>query len=1121
MRRRPPLRHAGKFRDYQKRAIQVVRKYRDAFLTQTTSGAALVCHPTGTGKTAVIAALAQAAPEIGSVVILTTREAIRDQLVRELCGGLFIDPEKFALGSRIELPKIVLVVQHSADLKGAVMSAQRATTELLPTALLQFTQRQWKRLIPAADVPLMSLFADGKVVLVMTVQMLESIRDGAREVYKDLSKHSSLIVFDEGHYEPAALWSQVVRGLECPLVLLSATPFRNDLRPFEIVGENIHIYRYEDACKEHVRPVTVIQRARARHVSSFVDDIIAFCTERFGNDQSAWPRVIIHCDESSRITRLGDEFVRRKFTVVGIHDTFSDRHAARPWQYRKVPPPRQTDAAIWIHQYKLLEGIDDHRFRVLALFDPMRNVRWVVQQIGRIIRLTPGESSQEAFVLDHFGGRIGEYWALYRDYDKSLTNEYLAQSLTKLYLDSFIEAHPLVDYFDKKFRRRLVIEEVTNAADEVLFERRVTFRRIRKGIDLSSLATMLEEQFSARDLRYARCLEDPHALMYLYVGLENPPFLQSRFFAEVRHGARLMVVLPGHDLIAVTDTNGGSGSGLGSLPPPDPKRLERLLTPGRYGRITSVSSKNTSLGSRVVRRRTVSAPSIADMPPILDEHGHVVSIVTGYNGDRPRISDDTAYVAPDIDFNFEDVGAATADVEGIDVAGEDGNGPALLRRYVGLANGHVAESGPPLRFRAYRNWVHSLADQMTDGKRPPGVFHRYAQPAARAIRDAVARNLLLDLFDIEDMFVHAETREPIQGDDLCVERTRRGKDGTEESSAHFHIVLNGESHALEVVFRKRSERYRIVSPSLDTTFVARDAADSRTLTQALNELQAFNLIPDDLGVIYVHGRFYAPGLKFGDRFDPSNFFVGQCLYPSPILKRLAVEKGRHVLRIGGAEARDDGEQYDADSVFALIDSWSTTFDSKSLRIPSDWTREYGLERLEFTPSLVICDDMNRESADFILADEKHRRVVIAHAKASATWKPFSASAVQEVCAQAQKNTALLAMFSLQKPEVEKWDKKHNFTGAEKVKLCVNRRIRKPSNIDASQAWTRLKPLLQNPLTQREVWIVLGNMLSARQLADDLRSTTPNPEALQLNHLLQTTIAAVGAAGAKVRILCSP
>src|SRR4051812_30372844 len=92
----PKLRYSDKFRHYQQEAIRAVRKYRadfsEAIVTDPAYGAFLVCHPTATGKTAVIAGLSQASPEIGNVLILTTREAVRDQLVRELSGNIFIEP---------------------------------------------------------------------------------------------------------------------------------------------------------------------------------------------------------------------------------------------------------------------------------------------------------------------------------------------------------------------------------------------------------------------------------------------------------------------------------------------------------------------------------------------------------------------------------------------------------------------------------------------------------------------------------------------------------------------------------------------------------------------------------------------------------------------------------------------------------------------------------------------------------------------------------------------------------------------------------------------------------------------------------------------------------------------
>ena len=49
----------------------------------------------------------------------------------------------------------------------------------------------------------------------------------------------------------------------------------------------------------------------------------------------------------------------------------------------------------------------------------------------------------------------------------------------------------------------------------------------------------------------------------------------------------------------------------------------------------------------------------------------------------------------------------------------------------------------------------------------------------------------------------------------------------------------------------------------------------------------------------------------------------------------------------------------------------------------------------------------------------------------------------------------------------------------KVKLTVQKRIRKPVSETAAGAWATLNELLQNPLTTREIWLVLGNMLSAK------------------------------------------
>jgi hypothetical protein len=438
--------------------------------------------------------------------------------------------------------------------------------------------------------------------------------------------------------------------------------------------------------------------------------------------------------------------------------------------------------------------------------------------------------------------------------------------------------------------------------------------------------------------------------------------------------------------------------------------------------------------------------------------------------------------------------------------------PDLIRRYVGIASGRVSEQGPPLRLNKFCAWVESLAEQMESGSRHEEVYERYAAIADKPVSNGAAKNLLLDLMDLADRYVHKDTGLAPGGDDLCVDRVGSAVATGDKIVSKFHVVLNEKAYEIDVTYNRASQRYRLDSLSLDIDFI-RSGGPKTPLCRAINERQSFNIIPDDLNVIYVHGRFYAPALKFGPRFSKSEFFAGHCLHPAETFKRISSEKGDHVVAKNG---------YDPNSLFGLIDGWKSGFDTEALKLSKAWTSKYRLERIRFTPTHCVCDDIGSETADFIFADIDKRRVILVHAKASSSFREYSASAVQEVCAQAQKNTSLFSTFSLQPPRnLKLWNGPHKFIGKGKVRLSVRNRIRKPKEAKAASVWADLLEVLHNPLTEREIWLVLGNMLSAERFYSGLESEDPAPETLQLNHLLQTTIAAAGSVGAKTRIFCAP
>ncbi|WP_368508666.1 DEAD/DEAH box helicase family protein [Bradyrhizobium lupini] len=168
-----------------------------------------MCHPTGTGKTAVIAGLSQASPEIGNVLVLTTREAIRDQLTREISGNIFIEEDKVNLGPKIRLAKNTYVVNESRILEGQVQELHEATIRHFSPKLKDFSARQFDRLVEDPGNIVFGELSKNRSIMLMTVQMLIGL-DIRGACYKALRDHIDLIVFDEGHYEPAAKYSAAV-----------------------------------------------------------------------------------------------------------------------------------------------------------------------------------------------------------------------------------------------------------------------------------------------------------------------------------------------------------------------------------------------------------------------------------------------------------------------------------------------------------------------------------------------------------------------------------------------------------------------------------------------------------------------------------------------------------------------------------------------------------------------------------------------------------------------------------------------------------------------------------------------------------------------------------------------
>jgi hypothetical protein len=168
---------------------------------------------------------------------------------------------------------------------------------------------------------------------------------------------------------------------------------------------------------------------------------------------------------------------------------------------------------------------------------------------------------------------------------------------------------------------------------------------------------------------------------------------------------------------------------------------------------------------------------------------------------------------------------------------------------------------------------------------------------------------------------------------------------------------------------------------------------------------------------------------------------------------------------------------------------------------------------------LVCDDLDNESADFILADSARSLVAFIHAKASSSWHPYSASALGPVCDQAMKNVRYLAKFASH--EVPANCPKWGTMDWKFKKRAVNRVLRGPKGVTGQMLWEEIQHLIRDPYAQCEVWLLLGQMFSAHEFRKRLTASSPEPEAVQAAYLLLSTMTSVYSVGARLRVFCSP
>ena len=1021
--------------DHQAEAVKIVEPFLRRLAATRAVGrpSALVNIPTGGGKTAVIGALCHWHASLNRVLVVAPRTAIRRQLALELAArrGFFV---RCGFKSQ-DLPKKVIAFRSARDVPD--------------------------------DLPSQTIF-------VSTIQLINDIANerATDGTYERIAENCDAVIVDEGHYEPARSWSQALRGLGRPIVLVTATPYRNDLKPFAFDTTAIYVSKYSELTKLGIlRKVDVVQVSPGltRDPSDFVDSVLKEFVAYYGEAPTSARKLIVRCRTRDQIRQVGDLMRAHRYGrggVLCLHEAFSP-DANRPWEKRQPIDPETASApAIWVHQHKLLEGVDGPSFRALAFYGVLGSARALVQQIGRIIRNPEKDQSEDALMIDHSDGYLADMWKRFLEYDGGLDKVTMLRGLND-FATEFEKTLPPVVYADRQFRRRF---SFGIPADQIMESVRLPLRchlySARRGFKLSALAATTEERFTEAEFPFEPIVADDDVILIIFVKLQNSPLLAEHYFLERELHA--FVATRRGSIVAVLDT---SRAGLDAEAaavvgrPLGRENIARLLKGSPDTRLVEINARNASLAPSAVRRRSATAASLEATPPALDEFQYVPSSMTAVDLGQGRRA------------------ARQADEDGFST------------RSVGFGLGRITDTAIREGFDEWTGWVERLVAGVSDATRSgPTYLDRFAKPLEQPPAQPWPRSVLLDLDEARSLFVTTgENPQPLEVEDVCLECRASSKSAAAPRA--IELVGNGVECRGAVQYDPDRERYEILSEDIERRYRFEDGTRMGNLVEFLNARQAFVVVPEAEGVIYSENGFFDPRLGLGDDFDPASLGLDEMINSFADLRGCRSEKG------GRNSATGTG--WAPGSVFAWLDR--------------NWARVLA------NADLILCDDGRNESCDFLLAGSRSGRdvVIMLHAKAAKSPSLVSASKLHGVCGRGALHLGTLAQFGVQRPQqVDQWDQPWDGPGGEGR---VTQRIRRArgawANLSGPDIWRRLQAILGRQGTDREVVLVLGAALDRNRLFAHARRKSPPAPAVHCIHLLRATMAAVGGVNARLRILC--
>lgn len=710
--------------------LSAIRRCEAYFASGSKKGC-LVHMPTGSGKTGVMAVLA-ARRAVGRPVLVVCPSAALVTQLREEFESLF--------WQTIGAPDI-----WRPD---SVVQALPGSIDALSNTINNASSK--------------------RVIVVATIQAVQQIYAAGHD--DKLQKLIGTVLFDEGHREPAPSWAKVIRGFAVPTVLFSATPFRGDLKVFDIDDSYIEFLSFSEAVsKALIRGVTVDERTLSQDPARFAEQIIE-ARDKFiaAGVFDANCKVVVRAASEDTVSDLFNAFVvalaKRSEGVLAVHINFAESGPVGAQRRADVPNLKSRPEKFLIHQFMLVEGIDDPACTILAVYEPFTSTRMLVQQVGRLIRQPKGKigsAASNAVVLARRDDGVLEQWKSFLRYDKACIDNGGKPPLRKgdEVLQKLVAALPEMDYIEGKFRQRIDLDEADLSGD-LRFPTTALVYETAPGFNLDDFradVSALLEETDRLEHRIGEAGTTGH--YHVSLGLKQTPFLAQSLFQVASLEVTIYAVVGSrlyfYDSAGLwIDELEHVGSRLG------PRELKSLLSEDSADNITFLAVKNTDLGPMALRSRTLSARSLARSGVFMGEHMNVVTRASGWADNS--------------------------------------------RRTIGFTRSRVHDGeGYEVMAEGFADWCNNIEGLINQKRHAAPVLNRFAIPVS-VPADTTPINILIDLQEVEAQFAGDAGDVRFDAESLCVD-VLADPDPKPPAPFRFELSMDGKAHTIWIRWDRRKK----------------------------------------------------------------------------------------------------------------------------------------------------------------------------------------------------------------------------------------------------------------------------------------------------------------------------